>query len=91
MEDRKKSYPLSLSGGEQQKVAIARAIVGEPKIILADEPTGSLDVDAAEHVFESLTSIHERGATILFATHDKDLIRNTKHRVIFLNHGRIQS
>ncbi len=91
MEDRKKSSPLSLSGGEQQKVAIARAIVGEPKIILADEPTGSLDVDAAKYVFELLTAYHERGATVLFATHDKDLIRNTKNRVIFLNHGRIQS
>jgi len=91
MEDRKKSFPLSLSGGEQQKIAIARAMVGEPKIILADEPTGSLDVDAAENVYGLLTAYHERGATILFATHDKDLIRNTKHRVIFLNHGRIQS
>jgi cell division transport system ATP-binding protein len=91
MEDRKKSFPLSLSGGEQQKVAIARAMVGEPKIILADEPTGSLDVDAADNVFDLLTDYHQRGATILFATHDKDLIRNTKHRVIFLNHGRIQS
>ncbi len=91
MEDRKKSFPLSLSGGEQQKIAIARAMVGEPKIILADEPTGSLDVDAAENVFELLKAYHRRGATILFATHDKDLIRNTKHRVIFLNHGRMQS
>ena len=91
MENRKNSFPLSLSGGEQQKVAIARAIVGEPKIILADEPTGSLDVDAAEYVFDLLTAYHKRGATILFATHDKDLIRNTKYRVIFLNHGRIQS
>ncbi len=91
MDDRKKSFPLSLSGGEQQKVAIARAMVGEPKIILADEPTGSLDVDASENVFELLTEYHKRGATVLFATHDKDLIRNTKHRVIFLNHGRIQA
>ncbi len=91
MENRKKSLPLSLSGGEQQKIAIARAIVGEPKIILADEPTGSLDVDAAAHVLELLTAFHNRGATILFATHDKDLIRNTKHRVILLDHGRIQS
>ena len=91
MENRKKSFPLSLSGGEQQKVAIARAMVGEPKIILADEPTGSLDVDAADNVFDLLTDYHQRGATILLATHDKDLIRNTKHRVILLNHGRIQS
>ena len=90
MENRQKSFPLSLSGGEQQKVAIARAVVGEPKIILADEPTGSLDVDAAEHIFELLRSFHKKGATVLFATHDKDLIRNTTHRVIYLKHGRMQ-
>jgi len=91
MEDRKTSYPLSLSGGEQQKVAVARAVVGEPKIILADEPTGSLDIDAAKTIFELLTTFHQRGATVLFATHDKALIRNTQHRVIFLKQGRIQA
>jgi len=91
MEDRKRSFPLSLSGGEQQKVAVARAIVGEPKIILADEPTGSLDADAAENIFALLSTFHKRGATVLFATHDTGLIRNTKHRVVYLKRGRLQS
>ena len=90
MEDRQRSFPLSLSGGEQQKVAVARAVVGEPKIILADEPTGSLDADAAENIFKLLTTFHKRGATVLFATHDTALIRNTKHRIIYLKQGRIQ-
>jgi cell division transport system ATP-binding protein len=90
MEDRQRSFPLGLSGGEQQKVAVARAVVGEPKIILADEPTGSLDADAAENIFDLLTTYHKRGATVLFATHDTGLIRNTKHRIIYLKQGRLQ-
>lgn len=90
MEDRQRSFPLGLSGGEQQKVAIARAVVGEPKIILADEPTGSLDADAAENIFKLLTIFHSRGATVLFATHDTGLIRNTKHRIIYLKGGHLQ-
>ena len=90
MEDRSRAFPLGLSGGEQQKVAFARAVVGEPKIILADEPTGSLDADAAETIFDLLTIFHKRGATILFATHDTGLIHNTKHRIIHLKQGRLQ-
>ena len=90
MEDRQRAFPLGLSGGEQQKVAVARAVVGEPKIILADEPTGSLDADAAENIFELLSTFHKRGVTILFATHDTGLIRNTKHRIVHLKQGRLQ-
>ena len=90
MEDRQRAFPLGLSGGEQQKVAVARAIVGEPKIILADEPTGSLDAEASENIFELLTTFHNRGATVLFATHDTGLIRNTKHRIIYLKQGHLQ-
>jgi len=90
MEDRARAFPLGLSGGEQQKVAFARAVVGEPKIILADEPTGSLDADAAETIFDLLTTFHKRGATVLFATHDTGLIRNTKHRIIHLKQGHLQ-
>ena len=90
MEDRSRAFPLGLSGGEQQKVAFARAVVGEPKIILADEPTGSLDADAAETIFDLLTTFHKRGATVLFATHDTGLIRNTKHRIIHLKQGHLQ-
>lgn len=90
MEDRSRAFPLGLSGGEQQKVAFARAVVGEPKIILADEPTGSLDADAAENIFDLLTTFHKRGATVLFATHDTSLIRNTRHRIIHLKQGHLQ-
>ena len=77
-----------LSGGEQQKVAVARAVVGDPKSILADEPTGSLDADSAEVILNLLTDIHARGATVLVATHDKELIRNTKSRVVQLKEGK---
>ncbi len=91
MEKRKKSFPPGLSGGEQQKVAVARAVVGEPKIILADEPTGSLDADSAETIFDLLTNIHARGATVLVATHDAELIRSAKGRVIQLKEGKVVS
>lgn len=87
MEDRKKSLPPGLSGGEQQKVAVARAVVGEPKIILADEPTGSLDADSAEVILNLLVDIHARGATVLVATHDHEMIHGAKGRVIQLNKG----
>ncbi|MBW1889881.1 MAG: cell division ATP-binding protein FtsE [Deltaproteobacteria bacterium] len=89
MEKRKKSFPPGLSGGEQQKVAVARAVVGEPKIILADEPTGSLDADSAGTIFDLLTNIHARGATVLVATHDAELIRSAKGRVIQLKEGKV--
>ena len=75
MEDRQTALPPSLSGGEQQRVAVARAIVGDPKIILADEPTGSLDEDSAGIIMDLLKRVHIRGATVIIATHDKDLIR----------------
>lgn len=89
MEDRQTALPPSLSGGEQQRVAVARAIVGDPKIILADEPTGSLDEDSAGIIMELLKRVHIRGATVIIATHDKDLIRKTGGRVLFLNNGRL--
>jgi len=90
LEDRQNAYPLSLSGGEQQRVAVARAVAGDPKIILADEPTGSLDAEAAQVIMELLRTIHIRGATVIIATHDRELIRKTGGRVLFLNHGRLE-
>ena len=66
MEDRQRAFPLGLSGGEQQKVAVARAVVGEPKIILADEPTGSLDAEASENIFELLTTLFLIGCSVVF-------------------------
>ena len=91
MEDRQTDLPLSLSGGEQQRIAVARAIVGDPKIILADEPTGSLDDDSAGIIMDLLKGVHIRGTTVIIATHDKDLIRKTGGRVLFLKEGRLEA
>ena len=90
MEDRLTALPPSLSGGEQQRVAVARAIIGDPKIILADEPTGSLDDDSANIIMKLLNGVHIRGATVIIATHDKALIRKTGGRVLLLKQGRLQ-
>lgn len=89
MEDKMNNYPPSLSGGEQQRVAVARAIVGDPKIILADEPTGSLDSKSAQIIMDLLRGFHSRGATIIIATHDRELIETTTHRIIRLDNGRV--
>jgi cell division transport system ATP-binding protein len=90
MEDRLKSYPPSLSGGEQQRIAVARAIIGDPKIILADEPTGSLDDDSAEVILDLLRGVHIRGATVIIATHDKALMRRTGGHVLHLQQGQLE-
>ena len=90
MEESLHSFPPSLSGGEQQRIAVARAVVGDPKIILADEPTGNLDEVSADIILELLKRFHTRGATVIIATHDKELIRKTGGRVIHLNQGYIQ-
>ncbi len=87
MEERLNAYPPSLSGGEQQRIAVARAIVGEPKIILADEPTGSLDSDSASIIITLLKGFHDRGATVIIATHDNSIISKAKGRVIHLKEG----
>lgn len=89
MEERMDSFPPSLSGGEQQRVAVARAVIGDPKIIIADEPTGNLDAESAGIILDLLTAFHTRGTTLLIATHDKDLIRKTGGRVIHLKEGRL--
>jgi cell division transport system ATP-binding protein len=90
MEDRQNAFPPSLSGGEQQRVAVARAIIGDPKIILADEPTGSLDDDSANIIMDLLNGVHIRGTTVVIATHDKDLIKKTGGRVLLLKEGRLE-
>src|SRR5579884_95331 len=77
-----------LSGGEQQRVAIARAIVGEPALILADEPTGNLDPQLAIDVLGLFEEIHETGATVLFATHDRTLLEVRPRRVVVLDEGK---
>lgn len=86
---KERKYPLALSGGEQQRVGIARAIVNKPKLILADEPTGNLDPDlSAEimHMFEQFTQV---GVTLLIATHDIELVERLGHRVLTLDRGRL--
>ena len=89
MEQRLNALPPTLSGGEQQRVAVARAVVGDPKIILADEPTGSLDDEAAGFIFDLLKGFHTRGATVVIATHAKEMIRKSSGRVVHLNAGRL--
>lgn len=90
MEDRLDTFPPSLSGGEQQKVAVARAVVGNPRIILADEPTGSLDPESATTIMCLIRDFHTRGGTVVIATHDRELIRKTGGRVIHLRQGRLE-
>ncbi|MFO8049368.1 MAG: cell division ATP-binding protein FtsE [Desulfosudaceae bacterium] len=85
MEDRLNSYPPALSGGEQQKITIARAVVGDPKIILADEPTGSLDDESADDVMSLLKGFHDRGTTVIVATHNKNLIHSIEARRVNLS------
>ena len=81
------SYPRRLSGGEQQRVVIARAIVAEPTVLLADEPTGNLDPDTASDVMRTFKDIHAKGTTILIATHNRDLYRNSGKRIFRLSAG----
>jgi cell division transport system ATP-binding protein len=83
------SYPETLSGGEQQRVVIARAIVTEPVILLADEPTGNLDPDTAEGVMRTFKNVHAKGTTILVATHNRELYRNTGKRILRLDSGNL--
>jgi len=88
MADRAHCLPSQLSGGEQQRVCIARALVNEPQIILADEPTGNLDETNEEEVMKIFRELHLEGKTVLIVTHNPDIGRRTERRV-FLNHGRI--
>ena len=90
MEDRYRAFPPSLSGGEQQRVAVARAVVGDPQIVLADEPTGSLDAESANVIMGLLKGVYIKGATIIIATHDREMIRKTGGRVLFLKKGRLE-
>jgi cell division transport system ATP-binding protein len=83
-------YPLQLSGGEQQRVAIARAVVNRPYIILADEPTGNLDLQRTEEVMMLMEELNARGATIVFATHNDRLFENTHRRVLRFLNGKIR-
>ena len=89
LQHRHASFPLELSGGEQQRVAVARALVNEPVLVFADEPTGNLDPDLAIEMMNLFREMNARGTTVLIATHDRELIRRVGRRVITLDHGRV--
>lgn len=85
--DRLWSYPEALSGGEQQRVAIARAMTAKPAVILADEPTGNLDIETARRVLDYLVDLNRQGTTVIMATHDLHLLESHPGRVVQLHAG----
>jgi cell division transport system ATP-binding protein len=89
LSDKADRYPGLLSGGEQQRVAIARALVRQPSILVADEPTGNLDPDPAAQTVQLLVRVNALGTTIVFATHNSELVNTMRRRVVALESGRI--
>jgi cell division transport system ATP-binding protein len=89
LQHRMNAYPTDLSGGEQQRIAIARALVNDPVVLIADEPTGNLDPDLSLEVMNLLREINAGGTTVLVATHDRELIRLVGRRTITLDQGRV--
>ncbi len=87
--DRADAYPSQLSGGEQQRIAIARAIVNDPLLVIADEPTGNLDPETSWDIMEIFKEINNSGTTIIMATHDKDIVDAMGKRVVAIEKGRI--
>lgn len=91
LDDKKKRYPSEVSGGEQQRAAIARALVHQPKILLADEPTGNLDAINANEIIDLLLRINKFGTTVVLVTHNKDIVNRLSKRVITMEHGQVIS
>ncbi len=89
LSDKAKMKPLELSGGEQQRVCLARAIVNQPLLIIADEPTGNLDPKTAMGIMDALKNINIRGTTVIMATHAKEIVDTMRQRVVVLGGGRI--
>ena len=89
LQHRMKAYPNDLSGGEQKRIAIARALVNDPVLLIADEPTGNLDPDLSLEIMNLLREINAGGTTVLVATHDRELIRLVGRRTITLDQGRV--
>jgi cell division transport system ATP-binding protein len=89
LQHRAGAFPIELSGGEQQRIAIARALVNEPALILADEPTGNLDPDLSLEIMNLFRDINASGTTVLVATHDRELIRRVDRRTVTLDHGQV--
>ena len=90
LQRKSKAYPNQLSGGEQQRTALARAIINKPPILLADEPTGNLDPDNAWEIMQILEDVNYMGTTVVIATHAKDIVDEMQKRVIAINKGMIQ-
>ena len=86
---REKLYPMELSGGEQQRVGLARAVVNRPALILADEPTGNLDPQLSSEIMKLFENFNQVGVTVLIASHDLALVARMRHRVLSLEHGRL--
>ena len=86
---KEKMYPVTLSGGEQQRVGIARAVVNKPPLLLADEPTGNLDAALSDEILDLFLDFHNHGVTVLIATHDWRLINRARKRVLELNHAEL--
>ena len=91
LQNKSSSYPPELSGGEQQRVGLARALVNNPALIIADEPTGNVDPQMSHDIVELLSQINEKGTTVLMVTHEHELVQQFDHRVITLEDGRIVS
>lgn len=90
LKDFAKSHPLSLSGGQQQRVAVARAIINNPSLILADEPTGSIDNKMANKVLKMLEELNAQGVAVVFATHSNDLLTSNKHKLINIKNKKLE-
>ena len=91
LQDKARSYPRELSGGEQQRVGLARALVNNPALIIADEPTGNVDPEMSLEIVELLSEINRRGTTILMVTHERDLVKQFQRRVIEIRNGSVIS
>ncbi len=90
LSNKRHQMPGELSGGEQQRVVIARALANEPRIMLADEPTGNLDPEVSANIMELFKSINNKGMAVLMVTHNYDLVKNYPHRTIRIHQGKIQ-
>ena len=91
LQNKAKAYPMELSGGEQQRVGLARALVNNPSMIVADEPTGNIDPDMSYEIMELLTEINRRGTTVIIVTHERDLVKAFQRRVIEIRDGLVVS